>query len=157
MPVRINGNSFTVVDSEALRTDTAWSFEVEGSASAEYRLAESGQTDPKGRWRWKAQGNQLRLEQASTAKWAEITNLLTIDYAERRIVLNDKLITTRGYNVEASISELIERMDAAANQIRYLVMALADMGLDLPDQLVEALDQLVYHPAELTMGAAVGV
>ena len=146
--IRINAETFTVVDSPSLRVLRDWSLEVEGYDSASLYLTEGSRDDPAGRWRWRAEDNELRLEQADKAAWADAVKMLTLDWTLKKVTVNKAFLTERGYNVEQRIEEFIGRIEATERQIKYIALILADMGVELPDELLEAMDDptLVYPP-----------
>ena len=145
MPVRINGEGFTVVDSPKIQVETNWSFEVAGSNSAALYLTDDGEIDPKGRFRWHTADNLLKLQQALTAVWATQTDLITVDQANKKITIHQDVYTQQGYQVEQYIKELIDRVDTLSDHVKHLVLALAEVGADLPDDLLATLDEATQH------------
>ena len=83
MALYINGEAFVVADGAYQRGVTSTSLEVEGSATAEFRLTEKDQTAPAGRYRARVTGDQYVIQRAAGANrlnpWAASTDLLTID------------------------------------------------------------------------------
>ena len=170
MPVRINGEGFTVVSSPKVFAETDWTFEVAGPDSASLLLSEEGQAAPKGRFRLRGVSNQLKIQQAATepnpkltaqeqtyAAWASATDLVTIDQAARSVTFHNDIVTNLGYQVEQHIRELIERVDTLSDQNRYLILALADIGFDLPDSLLATLGDVAQHPVDNVLAQNVGV
>lgn len=66
MPLTYNGASFTVVDSAEIRAERHDWFEVSGDATAEYRVTELDQDDPKGRYRWRVEDDVLMVQKKQT-------------------------------------------------------------------------------------------
>ena len=66
MPLRINGEGFTVADSTRQRDATELALEVEGRAAAELRLTELDQVEPAGRYRLRVNGDKVLFQRATT-------------------------------------------------------------------------------------------
>ena len=80
--IYLNGEAFSVSDGPTQRAVTAAVLELEGSATAEFRLTEKDQTSPAGRYRTKVSGDKLLLQRASSAgtnPWASAQDLMTLD------------------------------------------------------------------------------
>ena len=67
MPMKINGESFTVADSDRQRTAREVAFDVAGRDSGEVRITDLGEIDPAGRYRWRSEGDKLLLQRANAA------------------------------------------------------------------------------------------
>ena len=78
MPLRVNGEAFSVADSHVQRDAVAVSFEVEGRQSAETRWTELDQEDPKGRYRAKVNGDELVFQRATAPAWAAAVDIMTL-------------------------------------------------------------------------------
>lgn len=79
MALKVNGETIVLAESVSQREDTTFSYEIEGQDTAELRLAELDQTDPAGRYRIRLTGDQLRVERATMANWANQRTLLSFD------------------------------------------------------------------------------
>ena len=80
--IYLNGEAFVVSDGPTQRAVTAAVLEMEGSATAEFRLTEKDQTPPAGRYRSKVSGDKLILQRASAKTgdpWDTAQDLLTLD------------------------------------------------------------------------------
>ena len=60
-------------------------FEITG-ANPEYRLTETDQADPAGRFRWRIEGDQLLIQRAGSAAWATATTIVTLDGPSASVV-----------------------------------------------------------------------
>ena len=60
-------------------------FEITG-ANPEYRLTETDQADPAGRFRWRVEGDQLLIQRAGSAAWATATTIITLDGPSASVV-----------------------------------------------------------------------
>ena len=154
MGLLINGDPVVLASGGAQDTTTAFVWEIEGSASAQYRLPELDQLDPKGRWRIHATGNQLLLEGAGAAKWASAISYLGLDQDTKKLLAKQHLLASSGIDIGDELGVLAERIDEMAQHIRYIVYALADLGLELPQNTMDLLNDLVWHPSELIYGPA---
>lgn len=67
MPLRYNGELFSVVSGAAIEAADQTQHEIEGIQSAEYRLTETDQVDPAGRWRTRLESDTWKLQRADTA------------------------------------------------------------------------------------------
>lgn len=79
--LRINGESFTISDSPLQRAATKVALEVAGRDSAELRLVNEGESAPKGRFRWRVEGDRVMLQRATeispnTYIWPDATTLI---------------------------------------------------------------------------------
>ena len=70
-------------------------FEITGAAP-EYRLTETDQADPAGRFRLRVEGDQLLIQRAATAEWATATTILTLDGAGASVIYGDDQLLTLG-------------------------------------------------------------
>lgn len=154
MGLRINSDPVVIASGGAQDTATAYVWEIEGAASAQYRLAELDQLDPKGRWRIHATGNQLLFEGAGSAKWGSASLYLTFDQATGKARFSQHLLASSGIDIGDELGALADRIDEMAEHIRYIVLALADLGLTLPQTTLDLLNDLVWHPSELVYGPA---
>jgi hypothetical protein len=154
MGLRINGDAVVIASGGAQDTTTAYVWEIEGSDSAEYRLTELDQADPKGRWRLRAAGNQLLFESAALARWGRATAYITFDQATNKVRFGQHLVASSGKDVGDELQTLADRIDEMAEHIRYIVLILANLGLELPQNLADLLNDLVWHPSELVYGPA---
>jgi len=78
MPLLVNDEEVWIATGRTQWDTTAFSFEIAGPATAQLRLTERDQTDPAGRFRFLATGNELLVQAAASANWATATTLLTI-------------------------------------------------------------------------------
>mgnify|MGYP001559846156 CR=1 FL=1 len=154
MPLLINDDPVVIASGGAQDTTTTYIWEIQGTGSAQYRLTELDQLDPKGRWRIHATGNQLLLEGAGAAKWASAISYLVLDQATQKLLVKQHLLASSGIDIGDELGVLAERIDELAEHIRYIVIALADLGLTLPDNTLDLLNDLVWHPSELVYGPA---
>ena len=67
MPLRYNGEIFSVVSGSATEAADQTQHEIEGIQSAEYRLTETDQADPAGRWRTRLESDTWKLQRADAA------------------------------------------------------------------------------------------
>jgi len=79
MAILINGEPIELVHGSVQRSATEYSHEVEGAETAEYRLTETDQTDPAGRFRFRVTGDALLIQRARRAEWAEAKSLITVE------------------------------------------------------------------------------
>ena len=79
MGIRINGEPIQLADGSFQRSEDEVSYEVEGAETAEYRLTETDQTDPAGRFRFRVTGDALLIQRARRAEWAEAKSLITVE------------------------------------------------------------------------------
>ena len=154
MGLKINGDPVVIASGGSQDTTTAYVWEIEGAASAEYRLTELDQLDPKGRWRFRASGNELLIEGAALPRWAGADLYIRLDQATRKVSLGQHLVASSGQDVGDTLQTLADRIDEMAQHIRYIILALADLGLELPQSTMDLLNDLVWHPSELVYGPA---
>ena len=154
MALLINGDPVVIASGGAQDTTTSYVWEIEGTASAQYRLTELDQVDPKGRWRIHATGNQLLLQGAGAAKWASAISYLVLDQDTQKLLVKQHLLASSGIDIGDELGVLAERIDELAEHIRYVVLALSELGLDLPQSTVDLINDLVWHPSELVYGPA---
>lgn len=76
MGIRVNGEVVAIVDSAAIRADTADAFEVFGETSAEFAVRDTGETDPAGRYRWRTEDDEYKLQRSLTAAYAKPVDLI---------------------------------------------------------------------------------
>ena len=79
MSFRVNGEIVAIADSRAQRSATAYSIEVEGKDISDVFQTESDQTDPVGRWRWRASDKVYELHRATEADWAAYEVMLSVN------------------------------------------------------------------------------
>jgi hypothetical protein len=81
MPFFVNGEEVQLAHSEHELTRVNTSFDIAGETTAEYRLTERDQTSPAGRFRFRATGDKLVIQRATSPTsdpWATYVDLLTL-------------------------------------------------------------------------------
>lgn len=106
MAFRVNGELFSVADSPLQRDQPDQSFEVEGAASAEYRLSELDQIDPAGRYRVLVQDDVLHFQRAASPLWATAVDLMTL--SRRELIVNVPLDLSRLLRLQDLVLDLVE-------------------------------------------------
>ena len=107
MGFRVNGELFTIANSPLQRASESVHLEVEGAASAEYRLTELDQVQPAGYYRTRVEGDKFLIQRAlKTAPgsegwrdWVDAMTLMEISKTEAR------------FNVPIDLSSLIRLQD----------------------------------------------
>ena len=79
MAILVNGERVAIVDSSSIRAEGDDSFEVEGNDSSAYYLTELAQVDPKGRWRFHLEDDELKFQKKTSAGWVTFDTFITID------------------------------------------------------------------------------
>ncbi len=83
MPLFINTHLVTLQDpGPGALPVTEFIIEFQGLDTAEARWTEADQTDPAGRFRWKAVGGEFQLHRATSAQWATWDVMMTVGAAD---------------------------------------------------------------------------
>lgn len=154
MGLKINGDPVVIASGGRQDTATAYIWEIEGAASAQYRLTELDQLDPKGRWRLHATGNQLCFDAAGAPNWVAALPFLALDWNTQKVLVKQHLVASSGKDVGDELGVLAERIDELAQHLRYIVLALANIGVELPTNTLDLLNDVVWSPSELVYGPA---
>ncbi len=112
--ILVNGEQIRLKTQEEGLADDETIWEVSAS-QPEYRLTESDQTDPAGRWRWRLNGDVLYLERATSAEWAADEDWLTLDKGNELITFG-KAVTFSS----AAPYTFTDTSDAASVQVLVL-------------------------------------
>lgn len=154
MPLRINREPVMFTSTEHFAS--TYTLELAGRGATNLELTDEAETDPAGRWRLRAAAKKLTLFRSMLAQWADDRWLMTFDTATNSVSVNQQLFVLGGLEVADTLGELITRSQELARQIALIALSLADIGLDLPQELVDVLndtvlddpDALLYSPAK---------
>ena len=139
MAIFVNGQQVRVAE---LADETIW--EMAGGAP-EYRLTESDQADPLGRWRWRLEGDVAYFERALTAEWATDEDWLTFDKANEAVLIGkamtiSSLITfDTGVAITAGSYQVGRDLDGT-NQLHLNVPTGASVEISINDVAEVVLD-----------------
>mgnify|MGYP001591069873 FL=1 len=106
MAFRVNGELFVIASSALQRDQAAQSLDVEGAASAEYRLTELDQIDPAGRYRVQVQDDALHFQRAASPLWATALELMTL--SRTGLVLSVPLDLTNLLRLQDLVVDVVE-------------------------------------------------
>ena len=139
MAILVNGEEIQVAEPGE---ETVW--EITGAAP-EYRLTETDQADPAGRWRWRVEGDISYFERATTAEWAADEDWITFDKANETLILGkattiNSLITFDTGAVITAGSYQIGRDADGTNQLHLNVPTGASFELSINDVAELTLD-----------------
>lgn len=78
MPILVNESFVALEDDPTQKPRATVSMDVQGPDTAEYRLTETNQSDPVGRFRFRVIDRELRIERATAANWASSETMITV-------------------------------------------------------------------------------